>query len=81
MAADLMLGDGGPSKLEREMLAVVVTPGCASAPRSAAGQAHCPELARGRAAAAPEGDAGLPVRLTETPDKIEEAGREGLSRT
>ena len=73
MADDLMLGDSGLSKLEREMIAVAVSSvnhchycltshGAAvrqRAKRPGAGRADRPELPRRRPAAAPEGDARL----------------------
>ena len=73
MVDDLMLGDSGLSKLEREMIAVAVSSvnhchycltahGAAvrqRAKRPGDGRADRPELSRRRPAAAPEGDARL----------------------
>jgi uncharacterized peroxidase-related enzyme len=92
MADDLMLGDSGLSKLEREMIAVAV---------SAVNHCHYCLAAHGAAVRQRAGDpvmgelivqnyraADLParqkamldfaVRLTEAPDKIEETDRQGL---
>ena len=93
MADDLMLGDSGLSKLEREMIAVAVSSvnhchycltshGAARAPARRA----IPELGEliaqnYRAADLPPRQKAMldfAVKLTEQPDKIEEADREEL---
>ena len=94
MADDLMLGDSGLSKLEREMIAVAVSSVnhchyCLTAHGAAVRQrAKDPEI--GELIAQNYRAADLPprhkamldfaVKLTEAPDKIEEADREGLRR-
>ena len=94
MADDLMLGDSGLSKLEREMIAVAVSCTnhchyCLTAHGAAVRQrAADPEMGEQiaqnyRAAAlSPRQKAMLDfaVRLTEAPDKIEETDREALRR-
>ena len=94
MADDLMLGDSGLSKLEREMIAVAVSSVnhchyCLTAHGAAVRQrATDPQLGEliaqnYRAAALPRRQKAMldfAVRLTEAPDKIEEADREGLRR-
>lgn len=94
MADDLMLGDSGLSKLEREMIAVAV---------SAVNHCHYCLTAHGAAVRQRSGDPELgeliaqnyraarldrrqkamldfAVKLTEQPDKIEEADRKALSK-
>ena len=92
MADDLMLGDSGLSKLEREMIAVAVSSVnhchyCLTAHGAAVRQrAKDPELGEliaqnYRAADLPPRQKAMldfAVKLTEAPDKIEEADREGL---
>jgi uncharacterized peroxidase-related enzyme len=94
MADDLMLGDSGLSKLEREMIAVAVSSAnhchyCLTAHGAAVRQrAQDPEM--GELIAQNYRAADLPprlramldfaVRLTEAPDKIEEADRQALRR-
>src|SRR5436190_1606647 len=92
MADDLMLADSGLSKLEREMIAVAVSSVnhchyCLTAHGAAVRQrAKDPEMgeliAQNYRAAdlTPRQKAMLDfaVRLTEAPDKVEEADREGL---
>jgi uncharacterized peroxidase-related enzyme len=94
MADEMMLGDSGLSKLEREMIAVAVSSVnhchyCLTSHGAAVRQrAKDPEL--GELIAQNYRAAGLPprqkamldfaVRLTEAPDKVEEADREGLRR-
>jgi uncharacterized peroxidase-related enzyme len=94
MADDLMLGDSGLSKLEREMIAVAVSavnhcPYCLTAHGAAVRQrAKDPEL--GEVIAQNYRAADLPprqkamldfaVKLTEVPDKIEEEDRERLRK-
>jgi alkylhydroperoxidase family enzyme len=86
MYNDLMLGESGLSKLEREMIAVAVSRepllllphrarrgGAPALGRSGARRDDGDELPRRRADAEAEGDAGFRVKLTETPAKIEEA--------
>ncbi len=94
MADDLMLGDSGLSKLEREMIAVAVSCAnhchyCLTAHGAAVRQrAADPEMGEliaqnyRAAALSPRQKAMLDfaVRLTEAPDKIEEMDREGLRR-
>ncbi len=94
MADDLMLGDSGLSKAEREMIAVAVSAVnhchyCLTSHGAALRQrAADPELGETiaqnwRAAGLePRHEAMLDfcVKLTETPDKIREADREGLRR-
>jgi uncharacterized peroxidase-related enzyme len=94
MADDLMLGDSGLSKAEREMIAVAVSAVnhchyCLASHGAALRQrAADPELGEliaqnWRAAGLePRHEAMLDfcVRLTEAPDKIREADREGLRR-
>jgi len=94
MADDLMLGDSGLSKLEREMIAVAVSCAnhchyCLTAHGAAVRQrAADPELGEVvaqnyRAAALPLRQKAMldfAVRLTEAPDKIEEADRATLRR-
>ena len=76
MVDDLMLGDSGLSKLEREMIAVAVSsvnhchywltamaPPCASAPTTR-WASHRAELSRRRSAAGPGDDAGVCRQLT-----------------
>ena len=92
MVDDLMLGDSGLSKLEREMIAVAVSSVnhchyCLTAHGAAVRQrAKDPELGElivqnYRAAELPPRQKAMldfAVRLTEAPDKIEEADREAL---
>jgi uncharacterized peroxidase-related enzyme len=94
MADDLMLGDSGLSKLEREMIAVAVSCAnhchyCLTAHGAAVRQrATDPEMGEliaqnYRAAALPPRQKAMldfAVRLTEAPDKIEEMDREALRR-
>ncbi|MBO0740442.1 MAG: peroxidase-related enzyme [Hyphomicrobiaceae bacterium] len=94
MADDLMLGDSGLSKLEREMIAVAVSCAnhchyCLTAHGAAVRQrAADPEMGEliaqnYRAAALPPRQKAMldfAVRLTEAPDKIEEIDRETLRR-
>jgi len=94
MADDLMLGDSGLSKLEREMIAVAVSSVnhchyCLTAHGAAVRQrAKDPELGEliaqnYRAADLPPRQASMlafAVKLTEAPDKIEEEDRERLRR-
>ena len=95
MADDLMLGDSGLSKLEREMIAVAVSAvnhchycltshGAAAAPARRgprARRADRPELPRRRPGRrARRRCSTSAVKLTEAPDKIEEADREGCAR-
>jgi len=94
MADDLMLGDSGLSKLEREMIAVAVSCAnhchyCLTAHGAAVRQrAADPEMGEliaqnYRAAALPPRQKAMldfAVRLTEAPDKIEEMDREALRR-
>ena len=94
MADDLMLGDSGLSKLEREMIAVAVSCAnhchyCLTAHGAAVRQrAADPEMGElmaqnYRAAALPPRQKAMldfAVRLTEAPDKIEEADRATLRR-
>jgi uncharacterized peroxidase-related enzyme len=94
MADDLMLGDSGLSKLEREMIAVAVSCAnhchyCLTAHGAAVRQrAADPEMGElitqnYRAAALPLRQKAMldfAVRLTEAPDKIEETDREALRR-
>jgi len=94
MADDLMLGDSGLSKLEREMIAVAVSSVnhchyCLTAHGAAVRQrAKDPELGElvaqnYRAADLPPRQAAMlafAVKLTEAPDKIEEEDRERLRR-
>jgi uncharacterized peroxidase-related enzyme len=94
MADDLMLGDSGLSKLEREMIAVAVScvnhcHYCLTAHGAAMRQrATDPEMGEliaqnYRAAALPPRQKAMldfAVRLTEAPDKIEEADRATLRR-
>ena len=94
MADDLMLGDSGLSKLEREMIAVAVSSVnhchyCLTAHGAAVRQrAKDPEMGEliaqnYRAADLPPRQKAMldfAVRLTEAPDKIEEADREELRR-
>ena len=92
MADDLMLGDSGLSKLEREMIAVAVSSVnhchyCLTSHGAAVRQrAKDPEMGEliaqnYRAADLPPRQKAMldfAVRLTEAPDKIEEADREAL---
>jgi uncharacterized peroxidase-related enzyme len=94
MADDLMLGDSGLSKLEREMIAVAVSAAnhchyCLTAHGAAVRQrAKDPEL--GELIAQNYRAAGLPprqkamldfaVKLTQAPDRIEEEDRQALRR-
>src|SRR6476659_9139736 len=94
MADDLMLGDSGLSKLEREMIAVAVSAAnhchyCLTSHGAAVRQrAKDPEMGElmvqnYRAADLPPRQKAMldfAVRLTEAPDKIEEADREGLRK-
>lgn len=94
MADDLMLGDSGLSKLEREMIAVAVSCAnhchyCLTAHGAAVRQRSAdPEMGEViaqnyRAAALPLRQKAMldfAVRLTEAPDKIEEADRATLRR-
>jgi uncharacterized peroxidase-related enzyme len=94
MADDLMLGDSGLSKLEREMIAVAVSCAnhchyCLTAHGAAVRQrAADPEMGEliaqnYRAAALPPRQKAMldfAVRLTEVPDKIEEMDRQALRR-
>jgi uncharacterized peroxidase-related enzyme len=94
MADEMMLGDSGLSKLEREMIAVAVSSVnhchyCLTSHGAAVRQrAKDPELGEliaqnYRAADLPPRQKAMldfAVRLTEAPDKIEEADREGLRR-
>ena len=94
LADDLMLGDSGLSKLEREMIAVAVSCAnhchyCLTAHGAAVRQrAADPEMGEliaqnYRAAALPVRQKAMldfAVRLTEAPDKIEEMDREALRR-
>ena len=94
MADDLMLGDSGLSKLEREMIAVAVSSVnhchyCLTSHGAAVRQrAKDPELGElmvnnYRAAGLPPRQKAMldfSVRLTEAPDQIEEADREALRR-
>ncbi len=92
MADDLMLGDSGLSKLEREMIAVAVSSVnhchyCLTAHGAAVRQrGKDPELGElivqnyraARLDARQKAMLDFAVRLTEQPDKIEEADREAL---
>ena len=94
MADDLMLGDSGLSKAEREMIAVAVSAvnhchycltSHGAALRQRAGDPELGELIAQNWRAAglePRHEAMLDfcVRLTEAPDKIREADRAGLRR-
>ena len=94
MADDLMLGDSGLSKLEREMIAVAVSAvnhchycltSHGAAVRQRAGDPEMGELIAQnyRAADLPPRQKAMldfAVKLTEAPDKIEEADREALRR-
>ena len=94
MADDLMLGDSGLSKLEREMIAVAVSAVnhchyCLTAHGAAVRQrANDPELGEliaqnYRAADLPPRQKAMldfAVKLTEAPDKIEEAGPRGAAQ-
>lgn len=94
MADDLMLGDSGLSRLEREMIAVAVSSVnhchyCLTSHGAAVRQrAKDPELGEVighnyRAAELPPRQKAMldfAVRLTEAPDKIEETDRESLRR-
>jgi uncharacterized peroxidase-related enzyme len=94
MSDDLMLGDSGLSKLEREMIAVAVSSVnhchyCLTSHGAAVRQrAKDPEMGElmvqnYRAADLPPRQKAMldfAVRLTEAPDKIEEADREGLRK-
>lgn len=94
MVDDLMLGDSGLSKLEREMIAVAVSAVnhchyCLTAHGAAVRQrAKDPEVGETvaqnyRAAELPERQKAMldfAVKLTEHPDKIEEADRAALRR-
>jgi uncharacterized peroxidase-related enzyme len=94
MADDLMLGDSGLSKLEREMIAVAVSSVnhchyCLTAHGAAVRQrAKDPEMGElmaqnYRAADLPPRQAAMldfAVKLTEAPDKIDEQDRKGLRR-
>jgi uncharacterized peroxidase-related enzyme len=94
MADDLMLGDSGLSKLEREMIAVAVSAVnhchyCLTSHGAAVRQrAKDPEMGEliaqnYRAAHLPPREKAMldfAVRLTETPDKIEDADRQALRK-
>jgi uncharacterized peroxidase-related enzyme len=94
MADELMLADSGLSKLEREMIAVAVSSAnhchyCLTAHGAAVRQrAQDPEMGEliaqnYRAADLPPRQRAMldfAVRLTEAPDKIEEADRQALRR-
>ena len=94
MADDLMLADSGLSKLEREMIAVVVSAinhchYCLTSHGAAVRQrAHDPEMGElmvqnYRAADLPPRQKAMldfAARLTEAPDKIEEPDRERLRK-
>ena len=94
MVDDLMLGDSGLSKLEREMIAVAVSSVnhchyCLTAHGAAVRQrANDPEMGEliaqnYRAADLPPRQAAMlefAVKLTEAPDKIEEPDRKALRR-
>jgi len=94
MADDLMLGDSGLSKLEREMIAVAVSAVnhchyCLTAHGAAVRQrGKDPELGEliaqnyraARLDARQKAMLDFSVKLTEQPDKIEEADREALRR-
>ncbi len=94
MSDDLMLGDSGLSKLEREMIAVAVSSVnhchyCLTSHGAAVRQrAKDPEMGElmvqnYRAADLPPRQKAMldfSVRLTEAPDKIEEADREALRK-
>jgi uncharacterized peroxidase-related enzyme len=94
MADDLMLGDSGLSKLEREMIAVAVSSAnhchyCLTAHGAAVRQrARDPEMGEliaqnYRAADLPPRQKAMldfAVKLTEAPDKIEEEDRQALRR-
>jgi uncharacterized peroxidase-related enzyme len=94
MVDNLMLADSGLSKLEREMIAVAVSAVnhchyCLTAHGAVVRQrAKSPEMGEliaqnYRAAALPERQKSMldfAVKLTEHPDKIEEADREALRR-
>jgi uncharacterized peroxidase-related enzyme len=94
MVDDLMLGDSGLSKLEREMIAVAVSSVnhchyCLTAHGAAVRQrANDPEMGElmaqnYRAADLPPRQAAMldfAVKLTESPDKIEEQDRKALRR-
>ncbi len=94
MADDLMLGDSGLSKLEREMIAVAVSSVnhchyCLTAHGAAVRQrAKDPEMGElmaqnYRAADLPPRQAAMldfAVKLTEAPDRIDEQDRKGLRR-
>jgi uncharacterized peroxidase-related enzyme len=94
MADDLMLGESGLSRLEREMIAVAVSSVnhchyCLASHGAAVRQrAKDPELGElivhnYRTAELPPRQKAMldfAVRLTETPDRIEEADREALRR-
>jgi uncharacterized peroxidase-related enzyme len=94
MADDLMLGDSGLSKLEREMIAVVVSAvnhchycltSHGAAVRQRAGDPELGELMvqNYRAADLPPRQKAMldfAVKLTEEPDKIEEADRQRLRK-
>lgn len=94
MSDDLMLGDSGLSKLEREMIAVAVSSVnhchyCLTSHGAAVRQrAKDPEMGElmvqnYRAAELPPRQKAMldfAVRLTEAPDKIEEADREALRK-
>src|SRR5262245_7684712 len=94
MADDLMLGDSGLSKLEREMIAVAVssvnhchyclTSHCAAVPQTASDPEMGELMAQNyRAADLPPRQAAMldfAVKLTEAPDKIDEQDRKGLRR-
>ena len=94
MADDLMLGDSGLSKLEREMIAVAVSSvnhchycltSHGAAVRQRAGDPEMGELIAQnyRAADLPPRQKAMldfAVKLAEQPDKIEEADRQGLRK-
>ena len=94
MADDLMLGDSGLSKLEREMIAVAVSSvnhchycltSHGAAVRQRAGDPELGELMvqNYRAADLPPRQKAMldfAVKLTEQPDKIEEADRQALRK-
>ena len=94
MADDLMLGDSGLSKLEREMIAVAVSSvnhchycltSHGAAVRQRAGDPELGELMvhNYRAADLPPRQKAMldfAVKLTEQPDKIEETDRQGLRK-
>ena len=94
MADDLMLGDSGLTKLEREMIAVAVSAvnhchycltAHGAAVRQRAGDPVLGELVAqnyrsAELAARQKAMLDFAVKLTEQPDKIEEADRQGLRK-